>query len=111
MTTTRNTTTGTQALTRDEALRILRAHQVELRERFGVTELALFGSTVRNEARPDSDVDLLVNMDIAGDWTRSFQLQFFLEDLLGHSVDLIVNGSVREAFRARVEREAVNAWR
>ena len=101
-------TTPDQALTRDETLAILREHRDELRERFGVTELALFGSTVRNEARPDSDVDILVDMDIAGDWKRSFRLQFFLEELLGHSVDLVVNGSLRKAYRAQVSREAID---
>ena len=102
------TTTSDQALTRDEALRILRAHKAELVERFGVRELALFGSTARNEAQPNSDVDILVRMDIAGDWKRSFDLQFFLEDLLSHPVDLVVNDSLRRSFRARVHAEAVN---
>ena len=102
------TTTSDQPLTRDEVLRILRAHKSELTKRFGVQEIALFGSTVRNEARPDSDVDLLVRMDIGGDWKRSFDLQFFLEDLLHRPVDLIVNDSLRRSFRAKVQAEAVN---
>ena len=82
------TTTNDQALTRDEALRILRDHKAELAERFGV--------------------DILVTMDIAGDWKRSFDLQFFLEDLLDHPVDLVVNGSLRRAFRTQVLAEAVD---
>ena len=98
------TTTSDQALTRDEALRILRDHKAELAERFGVQELALFGSTVRNEAGPDSDVDILVTMDIAGDWKRSFNLQFFLEDLLGRSVDLVVGRHIVDGLRPYIER-------
>ena len=101
------TTASEEPLTREEALRILREHQAELVERFGVRELALFGSTVRNEARPDSDVDLLVRMDIKGDWKRSFDLQFFLEELLSRPVDLVVNDSLRRSYRSTVQAEAV----
>ena len=96
-----------EALTRDEALHILRAHQVELRERFGVTELALFGSTVRNEARPDSDVDILVAYDELPDWISYFSVQPYLEELLGRPVDVCTSMELRDEMRARVEAEAV----
>jgi predicted nucleotidyltransferase len=49
---------------RDEALAILTAHQEELKE-YGVKSLAIFGSVARDEARPDSDVDLLVEFSQA----------------------------------------------
>ena len=104
------TTTSDQPLTRDEALRILRDHKAELAERFGVQELALFGSTVRNEAGPDSDVDILVRMDIAGDWKRSFDLQFFLEDLLQRPVDVVMRQSIFNKLRPYIEREAVDVF-
>lgn len=45
---------------RDDAIRILREHASEIRAE-EVTRLALFGSTARDQARPDSDVDLLVD--------------------------------------------------
>jgi len=41
----------------------LRAHKATLAERFGVTDLALFGSAARDETGPDSDVDILVSFD------------------------------------------------
>ncbi len=59
----------TKPLTREETTRVLGAHEAELRAR-GVTRLAVFGSTARNEARPDSDVDLLVDID----WRRKFSI-------------------------------------
>lgn len=52
-----------QALSRTETLAVLREHKPVLAERFGVVELALFGSTARDEARPESDVDILVSLD------------------------------------------------
>lgn len=48
---------------KDEALKLLSQHKPELIRRFGITDLALFGSTVRDEARPDSDIDVLVSFD------------------------------------------------
>jgi predicted nucleotidyltransferase len=45
---------------REDVIRIIQAHQAELRQEYGVKSLALFGSVVRDEARPSSDVDLLV---------------------------------------------------
>ncbi len=47
---------------RNEVLAVLKAHEAELRAR-GVARVALFGSLARGEARPDSDVDLVVEID------------------------------------------------
>ena len=47
---------------RDEALAIIAAHEQELRQHY-VRTLSIFGSTARDEARPDSDVDVLVEFD------------------------------------------------
>ena len=47
-------------MTRDEVLALLRKHKGELKARFGIEEMALFGSFARNEATPESDVDLAI---------------------------------------------------
>ena len=98
-------------LTREEALRILRAHRQELSDRFGVVELALFGSTVRNEARPDSDVDLLVTYDgVKRPWSHTIKAQHYIEDLLGRKVDLIDRPRLRDLVRPYVEREELSVF-
>ena len=61
---------------RDEVLKILRAHKGILAERFGVAELAIFGSFARDEAGEDSDVDILVHFDGPAHWRRFFDAQF-----------------------------------
>ena len=101
------TTISKQPLTRDEALRILRAHKAELVHRFGVQELALFGSTARNAARPDSDVDILVTYEELPDWITYFSVQPYLEGLLGRRVDVCTSKELRKEMRARVAAEAV----
>ena len=70
-------------MSRDEVLTLLRAHKAVLEQRFGIVDLALFGSFARDRAGDDSDVDILVRFDEPPDWRRYFGAQFYLEDLLG----------------------------
>ena len=94
-------------MSRDEVLALLRAHKTTLAQRFGVTDLALFGSFARNRADDDSDVDILVRFDGRTTSKRYFGTQFYIEDLLGHSVDLVTDGALRRELRPYVEREAI----
>lgn len=56
--------------------------------RYGVRELCLFGSAVRDDFGPESDIDLLVELERRS-WDDFFDLKFALEDLFGRPVDLI----------------------
>ena len=103
------TTVHDQPLTRDEAHRILREHKAELSERFGVQRVALFGSTARDEASPESDVDILLGYGELPDWITYLSVQPFLEELFGRSVDVCTVKELHEEIRARVEAEAVYA--
>ena len=76
--------------------------------RFGVTDLALFGSTARDAARIDSDIDILVSFDGPATSERYFGVQFFLEDLLGRPVDLVTDRALRPELRPFIEKEAVH---
>lgn len=93
---------------RDLALQKLTQSKPELHRRFGVVDLALFGSTLRGEARADSDVDVLVRFDGPATSVRYFGVQFYLEDLLGAPVDLVTDKALREELRHIVECEAVH---
>ena len=91
-----------------EVLSLLRAHKPELMSRFGVAELALFGSFARGQATEDSDVDILARFEGPATSKRYFGVQFYIEDLLGHDVDLVTDKAPREEYRPFVEEEAVN---
>ena len=92
---------------RDVALKLLSTYKPELVARYGVKRLALFGSTARNEARDDSDVDVLV--DLANPTFRAYMgLKFFLEDHMHVPVDVVMQDSVREPLKPYIEREAVD---
>lgn len=90
---------------RRRAVELLTRSMPELRGRFGVTRLSLFGSMVRDNARPDSDVDILVAFDGPATSARYFGVQFFLEDLLGRPVDLVTERALRPELRPAIERE------
>ena len=77
-------------MNRAQALQVLTRAKPELAQRFGVVRLALFGSTARDEARPGSDVDIVVSFDGPATSQRYFGVQFHLEDapgLFGRSGD------------------------
>ena len=96
-----------QTMRKGEVLALLREHKPVMAARFGVVELALFGSTIRDEARPDSDVDILVSFDRPTDPECYFGVQFYIEDLLGRPVDLVTDKALRAELRPYVEAEAV----
>jgi hypothetical protein len=73
----------------------------------GVSSLAIFGSFARDEAGPDSDVDVLVEFADRPTFRSYLDLRFLLEDTLGRSVDLVIRGDVKARIRPRVEKEAI----
>lgn len=95
-------------MNRSQALRILTEHKPLLARRFGVVDLALFGSTVRDTARDESDVDILVTFDGPATSERYFGVQFYLEDLFGCPVDLVTDKALRPELRPFIEKEAVH---
>lgn len=94
-------------MNRARTLQLLRDYMPALAREYGVTSLALFGSMSRDEAREDSDVDILVSFDGPATSARFFGVQFYLEDLLGHPVDLVTDKALRPGLRPHVEREAL----
>ncbi|MEK8088629.1 nucleotidyltransferase family protein [Thermithiobacillus plumbiphilus] len=92
---------------RSRALELLRQSKPLLVDRYGVTKLALFGSTARNCARIDSDVDILIAFDGPATSERYFGVQFYLEDLFGCPVDLVTEKALRPELRPFIEQEAV----
>ncbi len=95
-------------MNRQQALETLIKLKPALVTQFGITRLALFGSTVRNEANPQSDIDIVVSFDGPATSAKYFGVQFYLEDALGTSVDLVTEKSIRLELRPFIESEAIN---
>ena len=96
---------------KDEVLAELAALEKPLRER-GLASLALFGSVVRGAARPDSDVDVLVDIapNIRFSLVDLVSVKNFLEDRLGRRVDVVTKEGLEPAVRDRVLGEAQSVF-
>jgi predicted nucleotidyltransferase len=94
-------------LTRRSVLNKLRS-QPTFFDRFSIKRLAIFGSVARDQATPTSDLDVLV--DFREDITLNLymSLKFFLEDLFGVTVDLVIMSDLKVAIRDQVLREAID---
>lgn len=95
-------------MNRSHAIELLTQSKPVLASRYGVTHLALFGSTARDSARADSDIDILVAFDGPATSARYFGVQFYLEDLFGCAVDLVTDKALRAELRPFIEKEAVH---
>jgi len=98
-------------MTRSEAITYLTRYAGALKER-GATALYVFGSTVREDARPESDLDLFIDTDD----TRKFSLfdlvgiKLFLEEALKTNVDVTTRDSLHPMLRADIEQSAVRVF-
>ncbi|NMB60916.1 MAG: nucleotidyltransferase family protein [Chloroflexi bacterium] len=92
---------------RDEVVKILKSNRQQLSERFGVTSVYLFGSIARDEGRPDSDIDLLIEFIKPIDLFEFIELQQNLESLLGKKVDLGTRRSLKLQYEDKVFEEAI----
>ena len=94
-------------MTAQATLRKHRRSILELAERYGATNLRVFGSTARGEAGEGSDIDLLISLDPGRTLFDVGGLAYDLADLLGCDVDVVTDNSLQGRFREYVLRDAV----
>ncbi len=97
-----------KVLSRSKVLEVLSHAKPDLIQRFGVVQLMLFGSTVLDEYKPGSDVDILVSFDGPATSQHFFGVQFHLEDVLGCPIDLVTEKALRKELRPFIEQEALS---
>jgi uncharacterized protein len=86
---------------------LLREHLPDLRRRYGVQTLSLFGSYVRGEQRPQSDLDVLVEFAETPGLFAYVDLQDTLSELLGIRVDLVMRSALKPRIARHVLQEVV----
>ena len=93
-----------------DALGTLREHENVLVERFGVKKVGVFGSFAKGEERRDSDVDILVEFKEGQKTFGNYmELKFYLEELFGREVDLVIETAIKPRLRGHILKEAVHA--
>lgn len=86
---------------------VLVGHKEELRERFKVKEIGIFGSYVRKEQRKKSDVDILVEFYETIDLFTFVELGDYLSEILGIKVDLVMKDTLKPRLKERILNEAI----
>ena len=86
---------------------ILSAHKEELRKRYKVKDMGIFGSFVRGEEKEKSDLDILVEFEDVPDLLKFIELERYIEKLLGIKVDLAIRSAVRPELKSRILKDAV----
>lgn len=95
--------------TRTEVLEVLCSLKAELRERYHVESIALFGSYAREEQGEGSDIDVLVEFGSGADLFDFIGLSQYLEEKLGTGVDVVPEAALRPEIRSQVTRDLLVA--
>jgi predicted nucleotidyltransferase len=98
-------------MNRQEAIAVLVQHRDDLRAR-GVRHAALFGSVARGDARPDSDLDILIELDPDAqfDVFEYAGLKMYIEGLFVGAVDVVNREALKSHLRPSIGADAVYAF-
>ncbi|MFH1644446.1 MAG: nucleotidyltransferase family protein [bacterium] len=98
----------TQKLTKEKIINVLRKNKLFLKKQFDVDNIILFGSYARDEATPDSDIDILIESR-----KKSFhvyvKIHKFLEDKFNKKIDVIYLDLVNPFIMEFIEKELIYA--
>jgi predicted nucleotidyltransferase len=89
----------------EEIKTILQQHKEELRAKYKVKEIGVFGSYVRGQQKKQSDIDILVEFEVVPGLLKFIELEDYLSELLGIKVDLVRKSSIREELRDTILQE------
>mgnify|MGYP001165938148 FL=1 len=89
-----------------EAKKILEEKRDFLRERFHVMDVGIFGSFIKGEETALSDIDILVTFERGHkDFFNYMRIKYYLEELIGMEVDLVIKEAVKPGLREKIFRE------
>jgi predicted nucleotidyltransferase len=92
-------------MNRNQVLALLNQHGDEIRRRFAVRHLSLFGSAARDEPRDGSDIDVLAEFDSPPTFDGYLGLKDYLEALFGAKVDLATEAMVKPRLWRYIEKD------
>ena len=86
---------------------ILQGHKEELRKNYGIKEIGIFGSYVREEQKEISDVDILVEFEKTPDLLKFIEIERYLEELIDAKVDLVRKKILRDELKPYILKEVI----
>ncbi len=97
----------------NEIRKILKTHEKELKEKYGIKKIGIFGSYLRGEANEESDIDILVELDptLKISLLDFVELENYLSDLLGIKVDLVEKSTLKPRIGKHILSEVVYIWK
>jgi predicted nucleotidyltransferase len=93
------------SITINEIIELLAKRKDELREKYGVVEIGIFGSYVRGEQRKKSDIDLLIEFQRPIGMLKFIEMEDYLGEILGRKVDLVTRGALKPHIGKRILEE------
>jgi len=94
--------------TREDIIESIRAHKAEIETRFTARRIGLFGSYAHGMAKPGSDVDIVVEM-AEPTFDHYMDLKFYLEELFGADVDLVLADTIKPRLKPYIDRDLIYA--
>ena len=92
----------------NKIIKELKNNLATIKEKFKVKEIGVFGSWIRAEAKKESDVDILVEFEEGYETFDNYmELKFFLEEIYGKKVDLVIKGALRKEIKNDILSEVV----
>ncbi len=92
------------------AIELLRKNEHEIKKRFGIRKIGIFGSFARGEEKDGSDIDVLVEFqDNYKTFDNYMDLKFFLEDLFRRKIDLVTIDALRPQLKDGILQEVIYA--
>jgi len=92
-------------MNKSKIIKILEEVYSEIREKYKVRRIGLFGSVVKHTEDKDSDIDLLTEFEESADLLDLIGLSDFLEEKLNRKVDIVPREALREELRESIEKE------
>jgi len=92
---------------KEEILRILKMLKEEIKIKFRVKSIGIFGSYINNEQTDDSDIDFLVEFDENADLFHFIGLSLFLEEQFNKKVDVVSKPALKEELRKNIIQEVI----
>jgi uncharacterized protein len=90
-----------------KVLSLIREHRPDLAQ-FGVKSLGVFGSVARGDTHPCSDVDILVEFEGRATFDRFMNTKYYLEELLGCRVDLVMPSAIKPQMKPYIMQELIH---